>query len=110
MPLPDEFRATLAGLTLLRELGGGVQELTSTVRRDSATGFALCGAVSEFPAVVVAASRGDFGVTVAPTPTLEVEVPATGGGAPTVLYVMLAFVLGLLVLTGIGRIFRIRYV
>ena len=106
VPLPDEFRATLAGLTLLRELGGGVHPLTSAVRRDDTMGYVLCGAVSEFPAVVVAASRGKFGVTVAPTPTLEVEVPATGGGAPTVLYVMLAFALGVLVLTGIRRIWQ----
>ena len=107
VPLPDEFRASLSGLTLLRELGGGVQELTSKVRRHATMGYSLCGAVSEFPAVVVAASRGDFGVTVAPTPTLEAEVPETGGGSPTFVYVILAFVLGVLVLTGIFRIFRI---
>ncbi len=106
VPLPDEFRAKLSGLTLLRELGGGVQELTTKVRRHATQGYTLCGAVSEFPAVVVAASRGDFGVIVAPTPTLEVEAPETGGGAPTFVYVILAFVLGLLVLTGIGRIWR----
>ena len=106
VPLPDEFRATLSGLTLLRELGGGVQELTTKVRRDATQGFRLCGAVSEFPAVVVAASRGEFGVIVAPSPTPEVEAPETGGGAPTILYVMLAFLLGVLVLTGIGRIWR----
>ncbi len=106
VPLPDEFRAKLSGLTLLRELGGGVQELTTKVRRQAMLGYTLCGAVSEFPAVVVAASRGDFGVIVAPTPTLEVEAPETGGGAPTFVYVILAFVLGLLVLTGIGRIWR----
>ena len=104
VPLPEEFRATLAGLTLLRELGGGVQELTSTVRRDDSMGYVLCGAVSEFPAVVVAASRGDFGVTVAPTPTLEVEVPATGGGAPRGVYVLLAFVLGVLAVVGAMRL------
>ncbi len=106
VPLPDEFRATLSGLTLLRELGGGVQPLTSTVRRDATLGFRLCGAVSEFPVVVVAASRGDFGVTVAPSPTPEAAVPETGGGAPTLVYVMLAFALGVLVLTGIGRIWQ----
>ena len=112
VPLPDEFRATLAGLTLLRDIGGGVHPLTSTVRRDAALGFRLCGAVSEFPAVVVAASRGEFGVTVAPSPTPDVDVPETGGGAPSVVYVLLAFVLGVLVLTGIGRIWQdnmVRY-
>ena len=106
VPLPDEFRAKVSGLTLLRELGGGVQELTTKVRRDATQGFRLCGAVSEFPAVVVAASRGEFGEAVAPSPPPEVEAPETGGGAPTFVYVMLAFLLGVLVLTGIGRIWR----
>ena len=108
VPLPEEFRATLAGLTLLRELGDGVQELTSTVRRDDTMGYVLCGAVSEFPAVVVAASRGKFGVTVAPTPTLEVEVPATGGTAPRGVYVLLAFVLGVLAVVGAMRLLPIN--
>ena len=106
VPLPDEFRATLSGLTLLREIGSDVQPLTSTVRRDATLGYTLCGAVSEFPAVVVAASRGEFGVTVSPSPTPEADVPATGGGAPTLVYVILAFALGVLTLTGIGRIWQ----
>ena len=108
VPLPDEFRATLSGLTLLREIGGGVQELTSKVRRHDTIGYTLCGAVSEFPAVVVAASRGDFSSsTVAPSPTPEAETPEAGGSAPSGMYVLLAFLLGLLVLTGMHRIGRI---
>lgn len=107
VPLPDEFRATLSGLTLLREVGGGVQPLTSKVRRHDTMGYTLCGAVSEFPAVVVAASRGDFGETVAPSPTPVAETPDAGGSAPSWMYVLLAFLMGVLVLTGMYRIGRI---
>ena len=107
VPLPDEFRATLSGLTLLREIGGGVQELTSKVRRHDTIGYTLCGSVSEFPAVVVAASRGDFSSTVAPSPTPEAETPEAGGSAPGGMYVLLAFLLGILTLTGMHRIGRI---
>ena len=106
VPLPDEFRATLSGLTLLREIGGGVQELTSKVRRHDTIGYTLCGSVSEFPAIVVAASRGDFGSTVAPSPTPDAEAPEAGGSAPSGMYVLLAFLLGVLTLTGMYRFGR----
>ena len=106
VPLPDRFRSMLSDLRLLGEAAGGMQELTSKVRRHPTEGFKVCGAVSEFPAVVVAASRGLSSVTALPTPTPAAEVPPTGGDAPNGAYVMLAFVLGVLVLTGIGRIWQ----
>ena len=105
IPLPDRFRASLSDLMLIRQTELGVQELTSKVRRHSTEGFKVCGAVSEFPAVVVVANRDlSTAITVLPTPTPEVETPEAGGNSPNGAYVLLAFVLGLLSVAGAMRL------
>ena len=106
VPLPAELRANLVGVNLVRHIGDVVSPLTSSVRVGSSDGMVVCGAVSQLPSVVSAAGPERAGAS--PTPTVSVvDVPATGGGAPSYAYVILAIALGLVLLTGIGRIFRI---
>ena len=105
IPLPDRFRASLSDLMLVRQTELGVQELTSKVRRHSSEGFKVCGAVSEFPAIVVVANRDlSTAITVLPTPTPVIETPDAGGGSPNGVYVLLAFVLGALSVGGAMRL------
>ena len=108
VPLPAELRANLVGVNLVRHIGDVVSPLTSSVRVGSSEdGMVVCGAVSQLPSVVSAAGPERAGTS--PTPTVSVvDVPATGGGAPSYAYVLLAIVLGLVLLTGIGRIWQDR--
>ena len=107
VPLPEMLRANLVGVNLVRHVGDVVSPLTSSVRVGSANGMVVCGAVSQLPSVVSAA--GPDRVATLPTPTVSVvDVPATGGGAPAYAYVLLGILLGLVLLTGIGRIWQDR--
>ena len=108
VPLPEMLRSNLVGVNLVRHVGDVVSPLTSSVRVGSSAGMVVCGNVSQLPSVVTAAGPDRVGAY--PTPTVSVvEVPATGGGAPAYVYVLLAVLLGMVaVFTGVGRILQDR--
>ena len=106
LPLPDSLRADISGLALLREQpDGSTQVLSSRVTVSTGDGLTLCGAVSELPAVVIAASRGIPQPMPTPTAVIEPTTPDTGGNAPSsVAYVLLALVLGVLAVAAAIRL------
>lgn len=106
VPLPQQFRSKLTGITLLRLVGEGAQPLTSNVRRHPTDGYALCGNVSSFPAVVVAANHSIGTGTDLPSPTPHAGTPDTGGGSPNGAYVLLALLLGAMTVLGAMRLLQ----
>ena len=104
VPLPTEFRASLTGITLLRQDGDSVAQLTTSVRLHPERGYTLCGKVSTLPAAVVAASPGSGTGADLPSPTPEAETPDTGGNSPTNAYILLALILGAAAVFGAMRI------
>lgn len=104
VPLPQQFRSRLTGLTLLRLAGDAAQQLTSSVRRHPTDGYTLCGNVSSFPATVVAANHSGGTGSELPSPTPAADTPDTGGGSPTGAYVLMALVLGALSVFGAMRL------
>ena len=107
VPLPDRFRQNLTGVNLVRHLGDVASPLTSSVVTDSVNGLSVCGNVSLLPTDVTVAGP-DRGVDVSPVPTPgpSSELPEAGGSAPSYAWVLLAVVVGLVLLTGIGRIWQ----
>ena len=95
VPLPTEFRASLTGITLLREDGDSAAQLTTSVRLHPERGYTLCGKVSALPAVVLAASPGSGTGADLPSPTPEAETPDTGASTPTTAYVLAALLLAI---------------
>ena len=93
VPLPNELRASLTGITLLSEDGETATQLTSTVRLSDINGYNLCGSVSTFPATVIAAGPTTGTTTQPPSPTPTAETPDTGATSPTAAYILLALVL-----------------
>ena len=94
VPLPTQFRASLSGITLLRDNGNGAfTQLTSSIRLREATGATLCGSVSTFPAEVVAGGPTSAIISDPPSPTPEAGTPEAGGSSPTTPYILLALVL-----------------
>ena len=104
LPLPQQFRSRLTGLTLLRLTGNDVQQLTSNVRRHPTDGYALCGNISSFPATVIAANHTGGTGSELPSPTPDAHAPDTGGSSPTGAYVLLALALGAIAAFGAMRI------
>ena len=106
VPLPDRLRADISGLALLREQpDGSTQVLSSRVTVSTGDGLTLCGAVSELPSVVIAASRGIPQPMPTPTAVVSPTTPDTGGNAPaSVAYVLLALMLGILAVAGAVRL------
>ena len=93
VPLPNQFRATLTGITLLSEDGTSATQLTSSVRLHPSNGATLCGNVSTFPATVIASGPASSTISEPPSPTPEAGTPEAGGTSPTAAYILLALVL-----------------
>ena len=109
VPLPAEFRASLSGITLLRDNGNGAfTQLTSSIRLREAAGATLCGNVSTFPADVVAAGPTAATASEPPSPTPEATTPDAGATTPTTAYVLLALALGAIAVFGAMRILDAR--
>ena len=109
VPLPAQFRASLSGITLLRDNGNGAfTQLTSSIRLREAAGATLCGNISTFPAEVVAAGPTSSTVSEPPSPTPEAGTPDAGGSSPTTAYVLLALALGAIAVFGAMRILDAR--
>ena len=106
LPLPDSLRADISGVALLRERAdGSTQVASSRVRVGTDDGITICGAVSELPAIVVAASRAIPQPQPTPTAVVQPTTPDTGGTAPSsVAYVLLALVLGVLAVAAAVRL------
>ena len=104
VPLPNQLRASLTGITLLREDGNTATQLTSTVRLSDSNGYNLCGNVSSFPAQVIAAGPAISTSTQPPSPTPQATTPEAGATSPTTPYVLLALALGALAVFGAMRI------
>ena len=109
VPLPTQFRASLSGITLLRDNGNGAfTQLTSSIRLREATGATLCGNVSTFPADVVAGGPTAATTSEPPSPTPEAGTPDAGATSPTSAYVLLALILGAIAVLGAMRILDAR--
>ena len=108
VPLPDMFRQNLTGVNMVRHVGDVASPLTSAIVSDDVNGLSVCGNVSLLPSdVTVAGPAGAAVPTPAPTPSVDSELPEAGGGAPSYAWVLLALLIGILTLTGIGRMRRI---
>ena len=107
LPFPDEFRADLSDVVAVsRGIDGALSILTTKVRTNAGI-LTVCGAVSNLPSTVAVAKLGVV-VIPTPTPTPTVDTPDAGGAAPTAGVLVLVLLLGVVVLTGIGRISRIK--
>ena len=108
VPLPDMFRQNLTGVNMVRHVGDVASPLTSAIVSDDVNGLSVCGNVSLLPSEVTVAGPSSAAVpTPAPTPSVDSELPEAGGGAPSYAWVLLALLIGILGLTGIGRMHRI---
>ena len=108
VPLPDMFRQNLTGVNMVRHVGDVASPLTSAIVSDDVNGLSVCGNVSLLPSEVTVAGPSSAAVpTPAPTPSVDSELPEAGGSAPSYAWVLLALLIGILTLTGIGRIRRI---
>ena len=106
LPYPDEFRAELSNVVAVeRQFNGELAILTTKVRSNAGV-LTVCGAISTLPATVGVAKLGTV-PAIQPTPMPDNPLPEAGGAAPSHTLLILTLLLGTLLFTGIGRIFRI---
>ena len=107
LPLPSAFRSNISDVVIVERKTDGSYGILSSKLRQTAGGLNVCGGVSTLPATIGVAKLGVVPEPPA-TPTPEGTVPPeTGGAAPSGVLVVLLLLVGLAVLTGIGRMRRI---
>ena len=107
LPLPTAFRSNISDVVIVERKTDGSYGILSSKLRQTAGGLNVCGGVSSLPATIGVAKLGVVPEPPA-TPTPEGTVPPeTGGAAPSGMLVVLVLLVGLAVLTGIGRMRRI---
>ncbi len=107
LPLPTAFRSNISDVVIVERKTDGSYGILSSKLRQTAGGLNVCGGVSSLPATIGVAKLGVVPEPPA-TPTPEGTVPPeTGGAAPSGVLVVLLLLVGLAVLTGIGRMRRI---
>ena len=107
LPLPSAFRSNISDVVIVERKTDGSYGILSSKLRQTPSGLNVCGGVSSLPATIGVAKLGVVPEPPA-TPTPEGTVPPeTGGAAPGGVLVVLLLLVGLAVLTGIGRMRRI---
>ena len=107
LPIPDQFRADLSNVVAVeRKPDGGISILTTRVRAEAGD-LTVCGAVSTLPATVAVAKLGTV-PSIPATPAPEEDLPEAGATAPGIIALVMMLLAGLAILTGIGRIGRMR--
>ena len=107
LPLPSAFRSNISDVVIVERKTDGSYGILSSKLRQTPSGLNVCGGVSSLPATIGVAKLGVVPEPPA-TPTPEGTVPPeTGGATPGGMLVVLLLLVGLAVLTGIGRMRRI---
>ena len=107
LPYPAEFRAELANIVAVERKHDGALGILTTKVRSNAGVLTVCGAISTLPATVGVAKLGTVPAA-APTPMPTEPLPETGGAAPSVIVIALMLLAGLVLLTGMYRMRRIK--
>ena len=111
VPIPGEYLANIDAVRLIATDPAIISQtvLTSSAKLES-SGLKMCGYVGTVPTAVAVGIEGSPG-PVPPTPVVEVqivELPVTGGAAPTPNWLIALLVVGVAILVGSIAIVRSR--
>ena len=106
LPFPQEFRADLSNVVVVQRQPTGELSLLSTTIRSVAGEITACGTLTKLPATIGVARLGLVPAEPAPAQSITPDTPDTGATAPGFALLLLAFLVGMLLLTGISKMRR----